>query len=757
LILHSLRFRGIGQPFKSEVSIDFDALPEGLTALVGGNGAGKSHVLSLSGPGTIYRELRDYEEPVSAHVIDGVRDAFSELEFSVGGERYRALLQIDPQAAGGRGRQEAYLMRRTGEDEWTPLAGPGVKDYDAAIRAILPPPELFYASAFACQGGGGSFFAMQKSARKDLFSAMLGLEHLGELAAKAKDRARDVDADLADVRKERPLREFEIETRTNMASLVAELETTLEAERKDAEAIAERARAAKAAVDAARIAYARAEAEAAEAQRTAERLLGERKAAEGMVVLRKQAVVDLEAMVGRAASVRRAVEETAALDREIATEQERGRLAREALAEAQQKAIAINTVVSDLRVRHGEVKGKLEEVRRSHADTQARFDDLGRRAGLLESIPGVPECSTCPLTEEARAAAEERGTVANRILALNLGHWEGEYGGELADIQRQGEEEKAKLEALRLDTEAHAAASRASAEKVTLAEKRKAELASLVGRQAEVAAVDARLVDATAALAEAENAAQRAAQAADGVAVPDLLPLSAALGEAERKQRAADTMLAAVQASLRQVETTLADRRGRLETLGDPTARLAEIDAQEAALVVELSDWLLLERTLGRDGVQALAIDAAGPGVTSIANDLLATCYGPRFSISLETTAEKKDGGQREVFDCRILDAEAGREAKKLSGGETAIVDFVLRVSLAIYNAGRSGIPLRTLWLDEVVGPLSPENCDRFIVALRRAIEIGGFQRALLIAHQPEVYDQADARLFICDGTVGVS
>jgi DNA repair protein SbcC/Rad50 len=757
MILHSLKFRGIGQPFKSEVSTDFDALPEGLVALVGGNGAGKSHVLALSGPGTTFRELRDYEEPVSAHVIDGVRDAFSELEFSVGGERYRALLQIDPQAAGGRGRQEAYLMRRTGEDEWTPLAGPGVKEYDAAIRAILPPPELFYASVFAAQGGGGSFFGMPKAARKDMFVALLGLDHLGEMAQRCKITAGVFAGDLAAVRRDRPVLEQQREARMMLEDEVAHLDGRLADQKRAAAELAEKAKAAQGGLDEARTAYVRAEAEAAEAQRTAERLLGEKKAAEGMVVLRKQAVLDIQAMAGRAEAVRRAVKDTGVLEREIAEEQERGRLAREALAEAQQKAIAINARVGDLRVRHGEVKGKLEEVRRSHADTQARFDDLGRRAGLLESIPGVPECSTCPLTEEARAAAEERGTVANRILALNLGHWEGEYGGELADIQRQGEEEKAKLEALRLDTEAHAAASRASAEKVTLAEKRKAELASLVGRQAEVAAVDARLVDATAALAEAENAAQRAAQAADGVAVPDLLPLSAALGEAERKQRAADTMLAAVQASLRQVETTLADRRGRLETLGDPTARLAEIDAQEAALVVELSDWLLLERTLGRDGVQALAIDAAGPGVTSIANDLLATCYGPRFSISLETTAEKKDGGQREVFDCRILDAEAGREAKKLSGGETAIVDFVLRVSLAIYNAGRSGIPLRTLWLDEVVGPLSPENCDRFIVALRRAIEIGGFQRALLIAHQPEVYDQADARLFICDGTVGVS
>jgi DNA repair exonuclease SbcCD ATPase subunit len=42
---HRLRLRGISEVFPNEVSVNFDALGQGLIAIVGENGAGKSTLI----------------------------------------------------------------------------------------------------------------------------------------------------------------------------------------------------------------------------------------------------------------------------------------------------------------------------------------------------------------------------------------------------------------------------------------------------------------------------------------------------------------------------------------------------------------------------------------------------------------------------------------------------------------------------------------------------------------------------------------
>ena len=40
--------------------------------------------------------------------------------------------------------------------------------------------------------------------------------------------------------------------------------------------------------------------------------------------------------------------------------------------------------------------------------------------------------------------------------------------------------------------------------------------------------------------------------------------------------------------------------------------------------------------------LELLEIDAAGPEVAGLTNELLASCYGPRFSLTFETTRQKR-------------------------------------------------------------------------------------------------------------------
>jgi hypothetical protein len=54
----------------------------------------------------------------------------------------------------------------------------------------------------------------------------------------------------------------------------------------------------------------------------------------------------------------------------------------------------------------------------------------------------------------------------------------------------------------------------------------------------------------------------------------------------------------------------------------------------------ELANWLLFARCMGNDGLIALAIDDAGPTLSGLVNDLLLACYGPRFTVAIETLHE---------------------------------------------------------------------------------------------------------------------
>src|SRR5690606_37915357 len=83
--------------------------------------------------------------------------------------------------------------------------------------------------------------------------------------------------------------------------------------------------------------------------------------------------------------------------------------------------------------------------------------------------------------------------------------------------------------------------------------------------------------------------------------------------------------------------------------------RIAELEAERATIERDLADWNVLARDLGRDGVQASLIDAAGPELTELVNDLLHTCVGPRWSVAIETTRLSADGKrQLEGLDVRV-------------------------------------------------------------------------------------------------------
>lgn len=182
----------------------------------------------------------------------------------------------------------------------------------------------------------------------------------------------------------------------------------------------------------------------------------------------------------------------------------------------------------------------------------------------------------------------------------------------------------------------------------------------------------------------------------------------------------------------------------------------ARLDARLTELRTEAVEWKVLAGAFGRDGLQTLEIDNAGPAVSAFTNDLLRSCFGGRFSVELVTQVAKKGkDGTKEVFELTVYDNHRGGEARDisdLSGGQRVIVEEAFRSAIALLVNTRNQHPMRTAWRDESTAALYHEVLPDYIAMLRRTQEIGGFHQIFFATHSLDCARLADAQIFVANG-----
>jgi exonuclease SbcC len=190
--------------------------------------------------------------------------------------------------------------------------------------------------------------------------------------------------------------------------------------------------------------------------------------------------------------------------------------------------------------------------------------------------------------------------------------------------------------------------------------------------------------------------------------------------------------------------------------------RVARATTERQVAEAELADWTALHHALGRDGIQACEIDAAGPELSTLATDLLAACYGPRWTLAMTTTQPLKDGsGDREVYDMLVTDADA-KDPKECpvarkSGGEGVIVGEAIALALSTFAASRAGGAAGATWVrDESGSALDHAKAVAYVQMLRRALRLAGAGRALLVTHSSAALSVCDARIVVAGGRVRI-
>ena len=801
-----LSLRGV-TVFSGIAEIDFDALGPGLVAIVGPNGAGKSTLM-----GAVVAALHKVMPDRPGHLQNYCRgtDSFVEAVFEDAGDEIKVRVQVDAEHR----RTDTYVFVN-GASATTGRAA----EHEAEIEKRFGSLALLLASVYASQSKQGNFLQASKGERKKLFIELLNLGFLEVMATQARERkvaaerelerarqqVADVEAELQQLpQEERALRECQAEAemmmgavtdaRTEEAAALAALERARGAEERIT-SLRQAEQSAAASLTSTRRAQQEARQLAPSARkRSEERRLfiarsepekGESKArqrhdaATVRLRSRRQAA---EAALTNAPSLAAAQEAVSQI--EAARQAELARVREAARLQGELKAAE-----ADLRVH--------ESARRQEAEAHDReVARLDRQAALLPQVPCTTSLAwldqqddrepvafdlagTCPLLADARGARAKLEALAPpagesealsevRQLVAALKEQVADLPPGAAPTAPEEQAARAALRRAEAGVTARETLSGIEREQAALDEQLDADLVeaaeTLRKATAELAAIEAQLVTdieaADSRVAAADIAVETAEhqQAAAQIALEEALAGAVSLNLATAAADACRNIREAAEKHLRDADLARAKAQAAVEALQERGRGLDALRDRVAGFERELGDWSLLERGLGKDGAQALEIDAAGPEVARITNELLASCYGPRFSIAFETLREKKSakGEYSESFDVKVFDAGAERPVEALSGGEKVVVGEAIGLAIAIVNARKSGIRWETLWRDETAGALDPENADRYVLMLRRARELGGFAQVIFVSHSPEVWEAADVRLVVAGGRVTV-
>jgi DNA repair protein SbcC/Rad50 len=704
--LLSVGVTGISEAFPQPATVDFEALGPGLIALVGENGVGKSTLINCIFA-ALFRQLPGQKRSLYDFCTHPRPEI--DLTFSVGGVTYRALHKINPQSR----QMESYLF----DGQGTPLTS-GKKDaFQEAISKRVGTPELFLASLFSSQKRTGNFLGLERSERKQLFiTELLGLDRLRRISAAARERTDAQTRQVLSLEGERKGIEQmlaaapEIE---NPKALAAELEAvTKEVEKIEVE---------RHGLDEALAGLRAREAERKAVESQRRDLMGQiNKTATATSKVEQQLAEDRKALA-KQAGTGDVTEQIHALDAQI-----------DQLHRQMEEIRAVETANREVeaRVRAGDVS--LREKRRE-------LERSRRESAELQAVPcgGKGWYAACPKIQRSIQARESLPEVERAISTL----------------AQEVETERARLRVLPADPGK-------LMKELEQCQRERRNLDAIRREQEERRIVEARIeerhVTRQRLIEEKTNLELMVEQLANSLA--GFEGLETRISEISRQLQESDARMRGQRQQHERLIAGKAQAEQRLRQIEEARQRAQVLEAQLREARGERDDYDYLARAFGPDEVQLCEIQAAGPAVSAVVNDLLEGCFDNKFEVRFRTQRPRADGkGMVDDFDIEVRNKTLDRIClvDELSGGQFVLVNEAVNLGIAIYNMRQAeGVRYETLFRDETVGALDAKNAKEYVRMLRRAIEIGAFHQVIFICHSQQVWELADRILWVADGRV---
>lgn len=729
---------------KDEVVLDLEPLGSGVIALAGGNGTGKTTLLENLHP---YPQMLTRSGALKSHFR--LRDSCRDLYFTdlANGVRYRALIQINGATASGTA--EYFLFKDTGSGfEPVPGVVGRLEAYEAEILRLFGPLSLYLKTAFVTQRpskDSPDLADATKGDRKTLFADLAGIDYLSVYAQDAKGRADTLDRSVQDrsiLLKTMETLNFRLECAISNLNASTEQKTRLAAAMAE---VTKEGTQARSKLEALKILIANYKDLVFKRASTTESI---NRAISDRAVIKQRR----EYYLTRLRSVpldneQKIAEGEAITDRIKALEQQ--------LAELN---FTFNHAMRDYRDQHATYQKQLSEIQKSiSGNLQLKAAREASRAALADRLakPIKDTCPTCGQTLPPDALAQvqsERAGVSQRLdaISIQLREIDGQIKIE-EERQRQlvapippespvfqGESELSSLKVRYKELDI------LTAQKIREATR---EASTMIG------SIDAQIKDSDARIAELETTLlsidELIARQFPVNPESEYADVSNRYDVLRNEHSRISGQLGGVSATIDALNLEISDIESKL-------AERETLLALQESESKELSDWRTLEQACGKDGIQALELDALSPSISQIANELLATAYGDRYRIEFRTTRIAGKGSktkQVEDFLIYIINQETGTEKELafLSGGEAVWIKRAIYDAFSTIRARTSGQEFLTIFQDEADGALDPSARMSYLRMLEAAHAASGRYQTILISHSTEIQSMVERVITIAD------
>jgi exonuclease SbcC len=833
--LVSVRLRGaIGIKkgiHRDEISIDFDNYADGLVALTGANGRGKTTLIENCHP---YPQLLTRKGKLQDHFF--LKESLREVIYRnrvEGGKLVKFLIQIDGQNKSGSCKYFVFdssgYPALTSDYDWIPRPGVdgNLKPYEEALSSIFGPMELYLRTAFITQRPTKNLPDLTDATageKKSLFVALAGIDYLQSFADTAAEKVKLETAKTHDAEIKMQVLQGAINKKPQEEKALKESETTQMDKQAELAEVTKQGKAAKADVERLQAAW--------NAEQVRQQQENETKASvdtAGTEIRNLSLDIDtLTEAAGNRPRYEKDVAEYEALQKVIDTENAKKQEVTEVNLKKQQDYAKVKSVYDEnlkgLEQERDNLYGQRNAIERLAANAENNI----RLAEKDDEVEGSRLCK--PLTDRKTEVERQILTAKNHIEL-----YERDAAEIVEDCPTCGQKlPESKLTELKAKREEYV--KKISAEEAVI-ETLNAELADIRDKviKAIRQAADQRDVKIAKEKAEIqkqneklENINRRIEELGQQVSElafdeperPKIEPFNdTVLKAAITKQQRIDivqTRSALTQAQeaviridglkkqvtektklLKDKEAEYAKIRQNPEVgrkikanLDIATVRHTELAEQYTAVKAEIAraeanieaakktlaeieekereyfdlhnniqdaakegqEWELIAKAFGKDGIQALELDALAPGISETANRILASAYGDRFKIAIETTrigGAGKKIKQIEDFVIKVIDSEDG-EAVNLddkSGGEAVWIKRAIYDAFAVIRKRNTAFAFLTCFQDETDGALDAAAKTAYCQMLEAAHAESRLRHTVIITHSNEVKAMIDQKI----------
>ena len=738
--------KGIG---KDEISIDFDSYDSGLIALTGENGKGKTTLIENCHP---YPQLLTRKGKLQDHFC--LRDSFREVIYRDRESKrmVKCLIQIDGETKSGSCNYYAYTSNDGGTNwEAVPGVDKNSAPYEDFVLATFGPMELFLRTAFITQRPTKNLPDLTDATageKKTLFVELAGIDYLQKFADAANDRAKIANLTAHDAEIRAQTLELTVSRRADVENAMKEAEKQLSEKNAELEKVTADGKKAREELN---TAQERANKERdrayreSEARADAENVKGEIARIESEIFKNENAANGKEANEAL-------VKKYEALQETVSEEQKKQNVLNEEISKRMADYLSQKSAYDDKvrKIEKGrdELTDKKASVEREIAN--ARNDIKLHERDAAEFNDTCPTCGQKLPADKITELTEKRDNAKRAIKLIENGIAEKENS--LAELNQeitsltQEISEIAFEEPMKPQTKVFDASVLNNAvqemSKIDINHVR-TELETAKTALVRIEGLNAQIADKKKLLSQAESVVEKLASEKD-------LEAGNALIDAQVKHEGLSAQYTRVKSEIASLETTIESAKVNLSEIDGQKAQLDEAEKQADEAKAESTEWELVAKAFGKDGIQALELDALAPGISETANNLLHSAYGDRFTISIETTrigGAGKKTKQLEDFKIMVTDDGETTTLENKSGGEAVWIKRAIYDAFAVIRRRNTGFAFLTCFQDETDGALDASAKTAYCRMLEASHEAAKLRHTIIITHSNEVKAMVEQKI----------